>query len=156
MKINTDKYDKPDKHQPKFIAKPGINEEVVRLISETKHEPQWMLKKRLEALELFKKTPLPNWGPNLKDLDLNKIIYFVDPNTKENTSWEDVPQEIKDTFEKLGIPEAEKEALAGVGAQYDSSVIYHNIKESLKEQGVIFENMDVAVQKYLQTCPKGN
>jgi Fe-S cluster assembly protein SufB len=154
IELKRDMYDHSDDHEPKFIAKPGINEEIVRLISKTKNEPQWMLDKRLKALELFKKTPIPNWGPSLKKLDLNEIIYFVDPNTTETNKWEDVPQEIKDTFDKLGIPEAEKKALSGVGAQYDSSVVYHSIKKSLKDKGVIFENMDVALQKYPELVKK--
>ncbi|PIN73103.1 Fe-S cluster assembly protein SufB [Candidatus Woesearchaeota archaeon CG10_big_fil_rev_8_21_14_0_10_45_16] len=148
LEPNREMYDDADDHTPKLTAKPGINEEVVRLISTTKTEPDWMLQKRLKGLEFFNKTGLPQWGPSLKNLDLNKIIYFIDPNTKESTSWDDVPEEIKKTFDKLGIPEAEKKSLSGVGAQYDSGVVYHNLQKSLKEKGVIFENMDVAVQKY--------
>jgi len=146
--INRDLYDHHDHHRPRIVAKPGLTEEVVRLISATKKEPKWMLDKRLRSLELFKKAPLPAWGPSLKELDFNKIIYFVDPDAEEAQSWEKVPEEIKKTFDKLGIPEAEKTVLAGVGAQYDSSVIYHNIEKTLKDKGVIFENMDAAAQKY--------
>jgi Fe-S cluster assembly protein SufB len=152
--ISRELYDQADNHKAKFVAKPGINEEIVRLISETKKEPAWMLDKRLRALKLFKQTPLPNWGPSLQKLDLNNIVYFVDPDAKESTNWEDVPDEIKQTFEKLGIPEAERKALAGVGAQYDSGVVYHNLQEKLKSQGVIFENMDVALQKYPEMVKK--
>jgi Fe-S cluster assembly protein SufB len=145
---NREMYDEADQHKARFVAKPGINEEIVRLISKTKNEPEWMLEKRLKGLKLFLQTPLPNWGPDLTDLNFDEIVFFVDPNTKETTSWEEVPEEIKKTFDRLGIPEAEKKALAGVGAQYDSSVVYHNIDKILKDKGVIFENMDVAVQKY--------
>src|SRR3989344_7210152 len=141
-------YDEADLHQPKLIAPPGLNEEVVRLISKTKNEPEWMLQKRLQGLKLFFEKPLPDWGPNLKDIDFNQMTYFVDPDAKESKSWEDVPAEIRKTFDRLGIPEAEKKSLAGVGAQYDGGVIYHNILKSLQDKGVIFENMDVAVQKY--------
>ncbi|NQV91666.1 Fe-S cluster assembly protein SufB [Candidatus Woesearchaeota archaeon] len=141
-------YDPSDNHTPKLIAPVGINEEVVRLISTTKNEPEWMLNLRLKALKLFQETPLPSFGPSLKHLDLQEITYFVDPNATESNSWDDVPQEIKDTFDRLGIPEAEKTALAGVGAQYDSGMVYHNLQKSLQEQGVIFENMDVAITKY--------
>ena len=148
IELSRELYDQTDNHTPKLVAKPGLNEEVVRLISKTKNEPEWMLEKRLKALDLFNKTPLPNWGPDLSDLNFDEIIFFVDPNTTEKTKWEDVPDEIKNTFDRLGIPEAEKKALAGVGAQFDSSMIYHNIKDELKKQGVIFENMDVALQKY--------
>ena len=141
-------YDEADQHQAKLVAPPGLNEEVVRLISATKNEPDWMLNKRLKGLELFGKKPLPDWGPSLKEIDFEQITYFVDPNAKESTSWEDVPAEIRRTFDRLGLPEAEKRSLGGVGAQYDGSVVYHNIMEDLKKKGVIFENMDVAVQKY--------
>ncbi len=152
--INRDLYDKADDHISKFVAKPGLSEEIVRRISNTKNEPEWMLKKRLKALELFQTTPLPSWGPDLSDLEINDILFFVDPNTKETNNWDEVPQEIKDTFDKLGIPEAEKKALAGVGAQYDSSMIYHNIEKTLQKKGVIFENMDVAVHKYPKLVKK--
>lgn len=107
-----------------------------------------MLEKRLAAYELYKKTPLPTWGPDLSGLDLERMSYFTAPGSKETTSWEEVPADIRETFEKLGILEAEKRALAGVGAQYDSGVVYHHLKESLKQQGVIFENMDTALEKY--------
>ena len=146
--INRDLYDKADEHTPQFVAKPGLNEDIVKHISQTKNEPEWMRKKRLKSLELFQKTKMPTWGPDLSQLNFEEIIFFIDPNAKETTNWEDVPEEIKQTFDKLGIPEAEKKALAGVGAQYDSSMVYHNIEKSLKEKGVIFENMDVALKKY--------
>ena len=148
VELSREIYDKTDNHIPKFTAKPGLTKEVVELISKTKNEPQWMLEKRLQALKLFQETPMPNWGPNLSDLNFDEIIYFIDPNTTESTKWEDVPDEIKRTFDRLGIPEAEKKALAGVGAQFDSSMVYHNIQDELKKKGVIFENMDVALQKY--------
>jgi Fe-S cluster assembly scaffold protein SufB/intein/homing endonuclease len=154
MEISRKLYDKADDHKAKLVAKPGINEEVVELISSTKNEPQWMLDKRLKGLDLFSKCPMPSWGPDLSKLDLNDIVYFVDPDAKEATSWDDVPDEIKQTFDKLGIPEAEKKALAGVGAQYDSGVIYHNLDKMLKEKGVIFENMDTAVHKYPELVKK--
>lgn len=152
--INRDLYDRADSHISRFEAQPGLNEDIVRLISKTKNEPVWMLDIRLKALELFQKTPMPSWGPDLSDLNVNDIVFFVDPNTTETNNWDDVPKEIKDTFDKLGIPEAEKKALAGVGAQYDSSVIYHNIEKTLKDKGVIFENMDVALHKYPELVKK--
>ena len=152
--VSRELYDAADDHKARFVAKPGINEEVVRLISKTKNEPAWMLDKRLKALRFFQETPLPKWGPNLSNLDLNEIVYFVDPNATETTNWENVPEEIKKTFDRLGIPEAEKKALAGVGAQYDSGMVYHNIEKSLQEKGVIFENMDVAVRKYPELVKK--
>src|SRR3989344_189369 len=154
LNLNRELYDKADQHKAKYIAKPGLNEEIVRLISKTKNEPSWLLEKRLKGLDLFKQTPMPNWGPDLSKLDVNEILFFVDPNAKETDKWEEVPEEIKQTFDRLGIPEAEKKALAGVGAQYDSSVVYHHLMKELKDQGVIFENMDVAVQKYPELVKK--
>ncbi len=155
-KITIDRslYDTANKEDSKYRALPGVTEDVVREISKQKNEPAWMLEKRLAAFELFEKTKTPTWGPDLSDLDLDEIVYFVRPNTQEATRWEDVPDDIKATFDKLGIPEAEKKALAGVGAQYDSDVVYHNIQDDLKEKGVIFENMDVAVQKYPELVKK--
>jgi Fe-S cluster assembly scaffold protein SufB len=126
-----------------------INEQLVRTISQDKKEPEWMLQKRLKSLEIFHEKPIPDWGPDLSELKLEEINYFVKANAKKNSrSWNDVPKEIRETYEKLGIPEAEKKALAGVGAQYDSEIIYHNIKEELEKQGVIFLDMDVAVQTH--------
>ncbi|MEK7614697.1 MAG: Fe-S cluster assembly protein SufB, partial [Patescibacteria group bacterium] len=127
---------------------PIITEELVRHISIVKNEPAWMLGKRLAALALYNKTPLPNWGPSLEKLDLEKMEYFVDPDSPETDKWEEVPKEIAETFEKLGIPKAERDYLGGVGAQYDSGVVYHHLKKSLADKGVIFENMDAALQKY--------
>lgn len=148
FKLDRSLYDQADEHTSQFQAAPGLTEELVREISKQKNEPDWMLEKRLKALKLFQETPLPSWGPNLKDLNLDEIVYFVRPDAKESTTWDEVPEEIKSTFERLGIPEAERSHLAGVGAQYDSDVVYHNLKKGLEEKGVIFENMDVAVQKY--------
>jgi Fe-S cluster assembly protein SufB len=132
----------------------GLTEEIVRGISKDKNEPDWMLQKRLEAFNHYKKTPLPNWGPSLDKLNLNEIIYYIPSDLKEQNSWSEVPKEISEQFEKLGIPKAEREYLGGVGAQYDSGVVYHSIKDSLKKQGVIFENMDTAVEKYPELVKK--
>ncbi|MSU75467.1 MAG: Fe-S cluster assembly protein SufB [Candidatus Magasanikbacteria bacterium] len=143
-----------DVNKSRYISKPGVTEEVVREISRQKNEPEWMLKKRLQGLALFKNTPLPSWGPDLRKLDLESLTYFVRPDTEESKTWDDVPADIKRTFDKLGIPEAEKKALAGVGAQYDSDIVYHNLKKKWDELGVIFENMDVAVQKYPELVKK--
>jgi Fe-S cluster assembly protein SufB len=141
-------YDDANPEENQYRACAGLSEALVREIAKQKNEPDWMLEKRLHALELFKNKPLPSWGPDLSGLDLEKITYFVRPDTGESTSWEDVPENIKKTFDRLGIPEAEKKALAGVGAQYDSDIVYHNLKKQWEDQGVIFENMDTAVQKY--------
>ena len=132
----------------------SLNEALIRKISKLKKEPEWMLEKRLQGLKLFKKTKLPTWGPSLKELDFNKLNYYTDSNTPETSSWKKVPKKIKKTFDKLGIPKAEQKVLSGVGAQWDSNVIYHNIKESLEKQGVIFENMDTALKKYPELVKK--
>ncbi len=146
--IDRSRYDESNEDHSRYKAQPGITEEIVREISRQKNEPDWMLKKRLKAFEYFQKTPIPQWGPDLSGLDLSKIIYFVRPDAQEARTWDEVPADIKKTFEKLGIPEAERHALGGVGAQYDSDVIYHSLKKQWEDKGVIFENMDVAVQKY--------
>ncbi len=129
----------------------GLSEELVRKISSEKNEPEWMLDIRLEGLRVFNEKALPAWGPDLSKLDFDEIIYYAAPgeiNEDMTKSWDDVSPEIKETFEKLGIPEAERQVLAGVGAQYESSVVYHKLKEKWEKLGVIFEDMDVAVQKY--------
>lgn len=147
--ITREALDKQDKINYKFKVEEGLSEAVVRKISEYKKEPEWMLKKRLQSLKTFHDLKFPEWGPNISELDLNKITYFMIPEADPNQdSWDKVPDEIKQTFQKLGIPEAEQKALAGAGAQYDSQVVYHNLREDLKKQGVIFEDFDVAVKEY--------
>jgi len=127
----------------------GLTEEVIREISAQKDEPDWILDIRLKALEVFNKLPMPTWGPDLSELDMSKIATYVRPKSKLNSrTWEEVPDEIKNTFDALGIPEAEKTALAGVGAQYDSEIVYHSIKEELVQQGVIYTDFDQAVKEY--------
>lgn len=132
----------------------SLTEEIVRNISKVKNEPDWMLEKRLQAFSLWEKATLPEWGPSLEALDLEHLTYFIDPTVSEKKDWKELPKEILETFDKLGLPKAEKEFLGGVGAQYDSGVVYHKIQDSLKAQGVIFENMDVAVQKYPELVQK--
>lgn len=133
----------------------GLTKGVVEVISADKKEPRWMLKKRLECLELFHKLSMPKWGPDLSKLNLNNITYFLKPEAKKNSkSWDDVPADIKRTFEKLGIPKAEQKALSGVGAQYESEVVYHNMKKALRKQGVIFEDCDIGLQKYPELFKK--
>ncbi len=127
---------------------PGISEALVREISGIKREPGWMLEKRLLGLELFRRTAVPTWGPDLSALDLDEIVYFVRPGTPEADEWSKVPAEIRQTFEGLGIPEAERRTLSGTGAQYDSEIVYHNLKSEWEMLGVVFENMDAAVEKY--------
>ncbi len=132
----------------------GLTAEFVTELSRSKSEPLWMLEKRLAAFEMYKKTPLPNFGPSLDGLDLENIIYYKNPEIAETDSWEDLPKEITDVYESLGIPEAEHAWLGGVGAQYDSGIVYHRIRDSLRAQGVVFENMDVAVKEYPELVQK--
>jgi Fe-S cluster assembly protein SufB len=152
--ISREVYDVAADVKTKYASGDGLTEDVIREISKQKDEPAWMLELRLKAFAMFSRTPTPSWGPDLSKLDLDKIIYFVRPDTAEATKWEDVPAEIRATFDKLGIPEAERTALSGVGAQYDSDVVYHNLKKEWEDKGVIFENMDVAVQKYPELVRK--
>ena len=125
-----------------FKSRKGLDEEVVRQISAVKDEPEWMLAFRLKALKHYQERPIPNWGADLSGLDLDEIFYYVKPTEAQGRTWDDVPETIKNTFEKLGIPEAEQKYLAGVGAQYDSEMIYHSVKEELDNQGVVFMSIE--------------
>jgi Fe-S cluster assembly protein SufB len=130
-------------------ARRGLSEEVVRDISSKKNEPAWMLERRLKGLELFYKKPLPNWGADLTGIDFDNIKYFVRSTEKQATSWEELPDEIKNTYDRLGIPEAEKQRLvSGVAAQYESEVVYHAIREDLEEQGVLFLDTDTGLREH--------
>lgn len=152
-RINREMFDHSDKVRYEHLAE-GLTEDVVRQISEEKGEPEWMLGKRLEGLRLFRKLPMPTWGPDLSKLDLGRIVYYAKPGTEMARSWEQVPTEIKSTFERLGIPEAERRVLAGAGAQYDSEVVYHNLKKQWEEKGVIFEDCDYALKHYPELVRK--
>ncbi len=130
-------------------ARRGLNEEVVREISGLKNEPDWMLQLRLKGLRLFEKKPMPMWGSNLNGIDFDKIKYFVRSTEKQATTWEELPDDIKSTYDRLGIPEAEKARLiAGVAAQYESEVVYHQIREDLEEQGVLFLDTDTGLREH--------
>ncbi|MFC3850835.1 Fe-S cluster assembly protein SufB [Corynebacterium hansenii] len=130
-------------------AERGLSEAVVRDISAKKNEDEWMLNTRLKALDIFEKKPMPTWGADLSSIDFDNIKYFVRSTEKQAQTWEDLPQDIKDTYDKLGIPEAEKQRLvAGVAAQYESEVVYHQIREDLEEQGVIFLDTDTALKEH--------
>ncbi|RBY75416.1 Fe-S cluster assembly protein SufB [Blastococcus sp. TF02-09] len=130
-------------------ARRGLSEDVVRDISARKSEPEWMLERRLKALKLFDRKPMPDWGSDLSGIDFQNIKYFVRSTEKQATSWEELPEDIKNTYDKLGIPEAEKQRLvAGVAAQYESEVVYHQIREDLEEQGVIFLDTDTALKEH--------
>ena len=141
-------YDIKDKDNSVYREKVGLTEDIVRDISERKHDPKWMLDFRLKSLDIYNHTPLPTWGPDLSELNMDEITTYVQPDAKMAGKWDDVPDDIKNTFDRLGIPEAEKTSLAGVGAQYDSEVVYHSIQDRLTEQGVIYTDMETAVRDY--------
>jgi len=143
-----EKYGFHDESKPVFKSRKGLDRSIVEEISKMKGEPQWMTDYRLRALEIFEKKPLPTWGGDVAAIDFQDIYYYVKPTSEEAKSWEDVPADMKRTFDKLGIPEAEQKFLAGVGAQYDSEVVYHKIKESLEKQGVIFLSCDQGLKDH--------
>ncbi len=143
-----EKYGFHDTEQHVFKSRKGLDEAIVREISALKGEPEWMLDYRLKALDIFGKKPMPTWGGDVGAIDFQDIYYYVKPTKEEFKSWEDVPEDMKRTFDKLGIPEAEQKFLSGVGAQYDSEVVYHKIKESLEKQGVIFLSMDQGLKDH--------
>jgi Fe-S cluster assembly protein SufB len=144
------KYGFSDPEKYAFKSRRGIDHEIVRQISQYKQEPEWMLQFRLRALDIFLKKPMPAWpAANLSEIDFQNIFYYVRPSEGgAEKSWEDVPSYIKDTFDKLGIPEAERKFLAGVSAQYESEVVYHSIQKDLEKQGVIFLDMDSGLREY--------
>src|SRR5207237_9628469 len=125
-----------------FKSGRGLSPELVAAISAHKNEPDWMRKFRLKSLEYFLARPLPTWGGNVAEIDFDNIYYYIKPTEKQAKSWEDLPPDIKDTWDRLGIPEAERKFLAGVGAQYESEVVYHKLKEDLEKKGVLFLDMD--------------
>src|SRR5690554_6238854 len=131
-----------------FKSGKGLSREVVEEISDMKGEPKWMRDFRLHAFDLFQQRPMPTWGGDLSGIDFDDIHYYVRPTEKQSRSWDEVPETIKRTFDRLGIPEAEQKFLAGVSAQYDSEVVYHNMQQELEKQGVIFLDTDTALQKY--------
>ena len=144
--INRSLYDfvKPEEGYERYAN--GLTPDIVRAISEKKDEPEWMLKKRLEALELFQDMKMPaNWGPSIARLDMDHISTYVNPKTKQARNWDDVPKDIKDTFERLGIPQAERDSLAGVGAQYDSEIVYHNMRDEVAKYGVVYTTIEDAI-----------
>lgn len=142
------KYGFHDPENYVFKSQKGLSREVVEQISYMKGEPQWMLDFRLKALDHFMKRPMPNWGPPLNELNFDEIYYYVKPTQKSEKSWDDVPGDIKNTFDRLGIPEAERKFLAGVGAQYESEMVYHSIQEHLEKQGVIFLSIEDGLRQH--------
>lgn len=144
----TQKYGFYDEIEPVFQTERGLTRRVVEEISYQKNEPKWMRDFRLEAYEIFMSKPMPSWGPDLSRLNFDEIVYYIKPTDRQGRSWDEVPDEIKRTFDRLGIPEWERKFLAGVGAQYDSEVVYHNLAKQWEEQGVIFVDTDTAVREY--------
>jgi len=136
------RYDFKTPERYVFKARKGLDEEIVRQISYMKGEPEWMLEFRLKALKHFMERPMPNWGADLSKLNFDDIYYYIKPTDREGRSWDEVPEDIKETFERLGIPEAERKFLAGVGAQFESEMVYHRVLESLERQGVIFKSIE--------------
>ena len=146
--INRSVYDIRDEVEFSYKADRGLTEDIIRKISAEKEEPAWMLEKRLQALRIYESLDVPTWAPDISELDMDHIDTYIRPKTDMKVRWEDLPQNIRDTFDRLGIPEAEKKSLAGVGAQYDSEVVYHNVQKELKEQGVIYVDFETAVKEY--------
>src|SRR4051812_4664866 len=150
--IGSDYEEKFGFHDPEsgyaFKSEKGLSRELIAAISEYKNEPQWMRDFRLKAYEHYESRPIPNWGGDLGQIDFDDIHYFVRASEKSERSWDDVPEDIKNTFDKLGIPEAERKFLSGVGAQYESESVYHQINEKLEAQGVIFTDMDTALREH--------
>ena len=139
-------YDIRDVEKDAFRLEEGLTEDIVRKISEEKNDPQWMTEFRLNALKVYNEMPVPDWGPSIEGLDMDHIATYVRPNTQMQGDWKDVPEDIKETFERLGIPQAERASLAGVGAQYDSELVYHNVKDEVAAQGVVYTDMESALK----------
>ena len=147
IELNDNIYNKKVKEESVSKIK-GLTKEIVEEISKEKEEPKWVLDIRLKALDYFYKLPMPNWGPDLSMLNLDEISTYVKRGINASDKWEDVPEEIKNVFDELGIPEAEKKSLGGVGAQFDSEMVYHKVQDDLKKQGVIYCNFDTAIKEY--------
>jgi len=150
LELDQYKYDFRSEDKPVFRTEPGLSEEVVRAISSHKDEPEWMLEFRLKALDIYRRRPMPTWGADLSDLEavLDQIYYYVRPQDRMGKSWDDIPPNIKETFERLGIPEAEQKILAGVGAQYESEMVYHSLKKEWDDKGVIFDSIEDGLKNH--------
>lgn len=145
--INRSFYDFRYDDSSSYKVRSGLTEDIIRQISAEKNDPEWMLEFRLKSLEVFNRLEMPDWGPSIDGLDMDHIVTYVRPNTERmHTRWEDVPADIKNTFERLGIPQSERESLAGVGAQYDSELVYHNVREEVSGQGVIYTDIESALR----------
>lgn len=139
-------YDIKDDEKDAYKVNEGLTPDIVQKISEEKHDPQWMQLFRLQALQIYNEMQVPDWGPSIAGLDMEHIVTYVRPNTKMSAKWSEVPKDIKDTFERLGIPQAERKSLAGVGAQYDSELVYHNVRSEVAELGVVYTDMESALK----------
>lgn len=144
--VDRSKYDQKNRDEDSYRIREGLDVSVVERISAEKKDPVWMQLFRLRSLQIYNETKLPDWGPSLEGLDMEHIATYVRPNTKMAAKWSDVPKEIKDTFELLGIPQAERKSLAGVGAQYDSELVYHSIRQEVAEQGVVYTDLESAMR----------
>ena len=144
--VNRSLYDFTKSEEGSERLDAGLTPEIVREISERKNEPAWMLEHRLKSLEIYHQLTVPDWGPSIKGLDMDNIVTYVKPPTEQKSDWESVHEDIKDTVERLGIPEAERAYLAGVGAQYDSELVYHNIQESVADLGVVYSGIEEALE----------
>ena len=151
--INRSLYDFRYEEKDAYKVDAGLTPAIVEQISREKNDPDWMLELRLKSLEIYNKTGIPEWGPPIDELNMDDIITYVRPNTKMSAKWSEVPTDIKDTFEKLGIPQAERDSLAGVGAQYDSELVYHNVKKEVAEQGVIYTDLESAMRDRFGKTP---
>ena len=143
--IDRSLYDFRNEDKDAYRIQEGLTQEIVEKISREKHDPEWMREFRLKSLEIYNSLQIPNWGPSIEGLHMENIVTYVRPNTAMQGKWEDVPADIKDTFERLGIPQAEQTSLAGVGAQYDSELVYHNVRKEVEEQGVVYTDMESAL-----------
>lgn len=143
--IDRSMYDFRNEEKDAYRVDEGLTPAIVSKISEEKHDPVWMQNFRLHSLQIYNEMKVPDWGPSIEGLDMNNIVTYVRPNTHMSAKWSDVPEDIKDTFEKLGIPQAERKSLAGVGAQYDSELVYHNVKAEVAAQGVVYTDMESAL-----------
>ena len=141
-------YDIRNEDHSVYKSESGLTPDIIRDISRRKHDPAWMTEFRLKALDTYNHIGLPTWGPDISELDMDKIVTYVQPDAKMTGNWKDVPEDIKDTFDRLGIPEAEKTSLGGVGAQYDSEVVYHSIQEDMVKQGVIYTDRETAIREH--------
>ncbi|MFZ8848748.1 MAG: Fe-S cluster assembly protein SufB [Thermoproteota archaeon] len=154
LNFDYSKYNFRDIVDYEILLPKGLNEDIVREISRIKNEPSWMEEFRVKSFKIFMEKPMPTWGVDLSKLRLDDIHYYAKPTSKKGRSWDEVPEYIKRTFERLGIPEAERKFLAGVGGQYDSEVVYHNLRKELEKQGVIFVDTDTAVREYPEIVKK--